>query len=364
MEYVIKIIEQLGNWVYEAPMIGAVPVGKLLLAIGIVVALNVLFWLLRKIILVYLTNLSAKTATNFDDMLIAAVSGVRVWVYTIVSIQAALLLFSLPHWLDVTATGVFLFALVWQGIEIVVTVVDYVTNRYVAISAEGDIQAEANLGTIAELIRLIVRIGLWILGGLFVLANLGVNITSLIAGLGIGGIAIAFALQGVLSDLFASFSIYLDRPFRIGDYIVIGNDSGTVEKIGIKSTRLRTLQGEELVVANAELTSARVQNFKKMDERRIVATIGITYETPYELVENVPAIIKEAFDSFEGGRLDRVFFTSFGDSALLFEIVYFIESPEMKDFLEVQQRFNLMLLKAFNDRGIEFAYPTQTIYSK
>ena len=364
MEYIFRTIEQMHGWVYEAPVLGIIPIGKLILALGIVIGLNAVFWILRKIILVYLKNLSTKTITSFDDMLIAAVSGVRAWVYTIVSIHAALIIFSLPNWLDVTTTAIFLFALVWQGIEVAVTVVDYLTNKYVAVSAEGDAQAEANLGTIAELIRLMVRIGLWVLGSLFVLANLGINVTSLIAGLGIGGIAIAFALQGVLSDLFASFSIYLDRPFRIGDYIVIGTDSGTVEKIGIKSTRLRTLQGEELVVANAELTSARVQNFKKMDERRIVATIGITYETPYKLVENVPSVITEAFEAFDGGRLDRVYFTSFGDSALVFEIVYFIESPEMKDFLEVQQRFNLMLLKAFTEKGIEFAYPTQTIYSK
>lgn len=364
MEYIFETIAELSEMTHEVTLLGTVPTGKLILAIGIVVGLNIFFWLLREIILVYLRNLSKKTSTGFDDMLTAAVSGIRVWVYTIVSIYAALLIFTLPEWLDVIATTVFSLALVWQGIEVVIAVIDYLIEKYVRTSADGDAQAAANLETMAELVRLLTRIALWILGGLFVLANLGVNITSLIAGLGIGGIAIAFALQGVLSDLFASFSIYLDRPFRIGDFIVIGNDSGTVEKIGIKSTRLRTLQGEELVVANAELTSARVQNFKKMDERRIVTTVGITYETPYEMVEQVPAITREAFESFEGGRLDRVFFTSFGDSALLFEIVYYIESPEMIDYLDVQQRFNLMLFKAFSDRGIEFAYPTQTIYTK
>jgi small-conductance mechanosensitive channel len=205
---------------------------------------------------------------------------------------------------------------------------------------------------------------LWVLGGLFILSNLGIEVTSLIAGLGIGGIAVAFALQGILSDLFSSFSIYFDKPFRIGDFIVIGTDSGIVERIGIKSTRIRTLQGEELVVSNAELTTARVQNFKKMQERRIVTNFGITYETDAQLLRQVKSVVQDIFGCIDGAKLDRVFFTTFGDSALQYEVVYFVSSSEYAEFLRVQEEFNIALFEKFAELGIDFAYPTQTIYTK
>ena len=158
--------------------------------------------------------------------------------------------------------------------------------------------------------------------------------------------------------------MYFDKPFRIGDFIVIGSDSGTVEKIGIKTTRIKTLQGEELVVSNNELTSVRVQNFKKMKERRATMSFGILYETPQNQVREVPEIVKAIFDSLEGAYFDRAHFVSFGDSALVFDVVYYVESSKMVDYLDVQQAFGFALLEQFAARGIEFAYPTQTIYTK
>jgi small-conductance mechanosensitive channel len=211
---------------------------------------------------------------------------------------------------------------------------------------------------------LLAKIVLWVLGIIFVLSNIGIEVTSLIAGLGIGGIAIAFALQGVLSDLFASFSLYLDRPFRIGDFIVIGNDAGTVEKIGIKTTRIRTLQGEELVVSNTELTTTRVQNFKKMEERRIVMKFGITYETPQDKIELVDPTVEAIFAEIDGARLDRVHFESFGDFALIFELVYHVENSSYDEFMDIQETFNMALLRKFAELGIEFAYPTQLVYHR
>ncbi len=359
----LTYISTLENFTYMLPLIGEVPVGRILIAAGIFVSLNILFWVIRAVVLVRLRNWSKKTTTDIDDTIVSAVESIKSWVYSIVSVYAALNIFEWSDLVDKIFLGILLAALLWQGIKIVFCFLDYAVERYARKHSETG-QLDANTSTIADLVRLLAGIAMWTLGGLFILANLGINVTSLIAGLGIGGIAVAFALQGVLSDLFASFSIYFDRPFRIGDFIVVGQDSGTVEKIGIKSTRVRTLQGEELVISNAELTTARVQNFKKMDERRVVMNIGITYETPFETVENLPSIVREAFESFEGGRIDRVFFTTFGDSALLFEIVYFIESGEMVEYLKVQERFNLQLFKTFTDQGIEFAYPTQTIYNK
>jgi small-conductance mechanosensitive channel len=214
------------------------------------------------------------------------------------------------------------------------------------------------------MVTLLARILLWGFGIIFILSNLGIEVTSLVAGLGIGGVAVAFALQGILSDLFSSFSLYFDKPFRIGDYIVIGEHSGTVEKIGIKTTRIRTLQGEELVVSNAELTSTRVQNFKRMQDRRISFNFGITYDTPKEKVEAVIDLAKEIFTPLTKARLDRVHFVKLGDSALIYDVVYYVESSDYTEYLDIQQVVNLGLMDVLAKEGIEFAYPTQTLFIK
>lgn len=340
-----------------------IDVTKWLLALGIFIGINLVFYVVKHIILNRLEGLAARTSIAFDDVVIAAVRGIRPWVYSVVSIVIAAAVFELPETIRLIMFGVMYAALVWQAIEIVLIVLRYVIANFMR-SQDTEDTDEAQVTTTTQMIVLLARIVLWTLGGLFVLSNLGIEVTSLIAGLGIGGIAIAFALQGILSDLFASFSIYFDKPFRIGDFINIGDDWGTVEKIGIKSTRLRTLLGEELVVSNAELTTARVHNYKKMQERRIVTHFGVTYETSPELVRKVPDIITASFAANDGGRLDRVHFTSFGDSALIFELVYFVESADYNEYLHIQHEFNLDLLERFAKHGIEFAYPTQTIHTK
>lgn len=358
------ITDLLPAMTYTLPLLGEVNLLKPAAALVVFLSLTFLFWLLRIVILHRIKSLASKTKGDFDDVLVGAVENVRAWVYTLVALYASLQFFTFSDLVDKVFTFVFLFSIVWQTIEIITGLVNYFATNFLEKDEDGDGKIDPNSANASNLVSLISRILLWSLGILFVLSNLGIEVTSLLAGLGIGGIAIAFALQGVLSDLFASFSIYFDKPFRIGDFIVIGTDSGTVERIGIKTTRIRTLQGEELVISNAELTTARVQNFKKMRERRIVTKFGITYETPQDLVHNVPGIVTRIFESLEGGRLDRVHFTSFGDSALIFEIVYFVESSEYAQYLNIQQSFNFDLMKQFAELGIEFAYPTQTIYTK
>lgn len=358
------IIALLPAMNYHLPYFGETDFRPLMAAVLVVVALNIIFWTVRQVVISRLKALSSRTHTDFDDAMIGAVAGIRAWVYTIVSIFVALQFVTVPETIDKGITAIFLFAVAWQCIEIAATFVDYFAVRLLEKDADGDGVVDPNAATASHMVTLLARIVLWVLGILFVLSNLGIEITSLIAGLGIGGIAVAFALQGILSDLFASFSLYFDKPFRIGDFIVIGTDSGTVEKIGIKSTRIRTLQGEELVVSNAELTTARVQNFKKMSERRIVVQFGITYETPQDKVKMVPDIVKRIFEALNGGRLDRVHFTTFGDSSLVFEVVYFVESSNYTKYLDIQQAFNFDLMARFAEVGIEFAYPTQTIYTK
>ncbi|MEZ4200708.1 MAG: mechanosensitive ion channel family protein [Candidatus Paceibacterota bacterium] len=348
----------------DLPVLGVVDVTKIVVAVGFFLFLLIFFKLLKEVVLVYLRALSNRTSTDVDDVIIDAIHGIRAWVYGIVAVWLTAQWFALPGWLDTALTAVFLAAVVWQAIEVALCFVSYGTRRFIEKDSDGDGVIDPNTATASDMITLMARIVLWCLGGLFVLSNLGIEVTSLIAGLGIGGIAVAFALQGILSDLFASFSLYFDKPFRVGDYIVIGNDAGTVEKIGVKTTRIRTMQGEELVVSNAELTTARVQNFKRMNERRISFSFGILYETPYEKVVAINDLVRAVCDEVAGIRFDRVFFTSFGDSALIFEVVYYVESAEYPDYLKAQQAINHGLLKRFATEGIEFAYPTQTLYVK
>ncbi|MEZ4103933.1 MAG: mechanosensitive ion channel family protein [Candidatus Paceibacterota bacterium] len=359
-----SFLASLTNATYTLPILGEIQVGSWFLAFIVFVALTFIFWIVRNVVVKHLHKLSGKTGTDIDDTVIEAVQGIRVWVYTIASLFFALQMVVVPDWFDKTIKAIFLFAIVWQLIEIALKFVGYFSARFLERDSDGDGEVDPGSATASHMVDLTARIVFWVLGILFILSNLGIEVTSLLAGLGIGGLAVALALQGILSDLFASFSIYLDRPFRIGDFVVVGNDSGTIQKIGVKSTRIKTLQGEELVVSNMELTSARVNNYKKMKERRIVTNIGVLYETPLEKLRQVESEVTEIFKDLEGGRLDRVHFTTFGDFSLNFEIVYYIESPEYTDYLNVQQKFNFELMERFAKLSIEFAYPTQTILTK
>lgn len=212
-----------------------------------------------------------------------------------------------------------------------------------------------NLGLFA---KVILSLFLFI----FVLSVLRVNVTTLVAGMGVGGIAIAFALQNILSDLFSSFSIYFDKPFVEGDFIVVGDKWGTVESIGIKSTRVRALQGEEIIFSNKELTSVQVRNLAKLKERRVELKLKITYTTPTLKMEKIPKIIEEIIKKEELASFDRAHFNSFGDFSLDYQIVYYVKSPEYIDFMNVNEIILLNIKRRFEKEKIDFAYPTETIY--
>jgi small-conductance mechanosensitive channel len=348
----------------QLPFVGHIDVTAYIVALIVFIGLVALCKFALLVVVGRLHALSKKTSTEIDDVVIDAVKGIRVWVYALVSAYIAVQIFIIPEAVEKIFSALVYVAIAYQLIEILLQFVEYGARRFLEKDEDGDGIIDPDAANAAHLMVLISRIVLWSMGGIFVLSNLGIEVTSLIAGLGIGGIAVAFALQGVLSDLFASFSIYLDKPFRIGDYIVIGADSGVVQSIGVKTTRIRTLQGEELVVSNAELTTARVQNFKKMKERRTSMQFGITYETSHDKVKMVTGIVERIFEAIDGARLDRVHFTTFADSSLVFDVVFYIDSPEYIDFLDRQQQFNFELMDKFAEVGIEFAYPTRTIYTK
>jgi small-conductance mechanosensitive channel len=203
---------------------------------------------------------------------------------------------------------------------------------------------------------------IWSLVLLAALDNLGVDITALVAGLGVGGIAVGLALQDVLKDTFAALSIILDKPFELGDFVVVDDLAGNVEHIGIKTTRVRSLSGEQLVFGNGDLLSSRIRNFKRLVERRGLFTFGVLYSTPADTLERIPEMVREIVDGLETTRFDRAHFKAFGDSSMDFEVVYYVLDAEYLTFMDLQQAINLALVRRFADEGIEFAYPTRTLF--
>ncbi|MBN2403318.1 MAG: mechanosensitive ion channel family protein [Spirochaetes bacterium] len=206
------------------------------------------------------------------------------------------------------------------------------------------------------------NIVIWVLGIIFLISNIGFDVTAVITGLGIGGIALALASQNIFMDLFNYFVIFFDHPFQIGDFIVLDDIIGTVEKIGIKTTRIKSLQGEEIIISNTDLTSKRIHNYKKMERRRIVFSIGVVYKTLYEQLESIPALIKKIIENIEQTEFDRSHFKAYGDSSLEFETVYFILSSDYNTYMDIQQKINYNIFSEFKERGIEFAFPTRTVY--
>lgn len=221
--------------------------------------------------------------------------------------------------------------------------------------------SDASRATMATLSGVIGRVVVWTLALVLVLQNLGIQVTALLAGLGVGGIAIALALQHVLVDVFASLSITLDRPFVTGDFIVVDEMRGTVEHVGLKTTRIRSQGGELLVFSNSDLLGSRIRNFGTMNERRVEFRLGIAYETPLATVARLPGLLREIVQAVPDTRFDRAHFMSYGDFSLIFEIVYFVMKPDYNLHMDIQQAINLKIFEVFARDEIEFAYPTQTV---
>ncbi|MFN3909708.1 MAG: mechanosensitive ion channel family protein [Candidatus Anstonellaceae archaeon] len=315
--------------------------------------------LVKHVMVGYLKRIAQKTENKFDDHLVYAIEKLGLFFYIGVSLYVvAHYFFSFEKetllLLDKIVLIIFTFyAIRWIGIF-----TDFFTEELIKKDKEEGQDSEG----ILHLGNQIVKYTTWIIAILFILTNFGIEIGPLLAGASIGGIAIAFAMQNILSDIFSSFSIYFDKPFRIGDLIVIGQDSGIVRKIGIKSTRLTSLQGEEIIISNKMLTESKINNYKRMEKRRVVFQIGVTYETPIQKLKKIPKIIKKIIEEDKDLEVDRVNFIKFGDFALIFEIAYFVRSNSYATYAAKQEQINLKIMEEFKKEKISFAYPTQLIY--
>ncbi len=329
-----------------------------LTAAGITVAAMIVFYLARTIVVRKLQAFARRTKTEIDDILVAALAKSKSVLLTILAVYIGTLALTLPPLLrsildTVSVVVLLLQVAIWSN-----EIITGSLTRYRERKMGEDASSRATVSLISFLSKLVM----WTVIILLTLENLGVDITALIAGVGVGGVAIALAAQNILGDLFASLSIMLDQPFVIGDFIVVNEYAGTVEHTGLKTTRVRSLTGEQLVFSNTDLLGSRIRNYKRMSERRITFTFGVVYQTPYEKVKAIPGMVKTIIESEEIARFDRAHFKGFGDSSLDFEVVYYMLDPDYNRYMDTQESINLNILKRFEEEGIEFAYPTRTIF--
>ncbi len=325
-----------------------------LVAFGLVLIILKIF---KTVIIHKLKELSKKTNTELDDILIGAINNIHWPFYVLVSLFAGLKFLNISNLIAGVVFYIFIICVVYYTVKFIEDLVEYGFRKLINKKKE----REENVGII-KLLQTIAKIVLWVGAVVLLLSNIGYDVTSLVAGLGIGGIAIALALQNILSDLFASLSIYFDKPFQIGDFVILGDKMGVIKKIGIKTTRLQALQGEEIVISNSELTSTRIQNFGKMEKRRILFRIGVTYDTPKEKLEKISGYLKEIIEREGEIDFDRAHFKEFADSSLVYEIVYYVLSGDYSRYMDIQEKINLDIVEKFKQEEIEMAFPTQTLF--
>lgn len=338
-----------GNSVERILMAGA-------LFAGIFVALKIF----QLIVLLKLKQFAEKTKTAWDDEIIDIVATIKPRFYTLISLFFSLRFLLLPAEANRIVGIAFLILITWEALQVLQRLIGFAIANQLAKTDE---EKRKNAPVIRN-VNLLVRLALWTMAILLILQNLGINVTSLIAGLGIGGLAIALAAQNILGDLFASFSIYFDKPFEVDDFVQIGKDSGTVKAVGLKTTRLQTLQGEELVISNKELTSSRIQNFGKMKRRRVVSILGLEYGTPNEKLHMLAGWLKHVVDEAPHAEFDRAHLKEFSASSLDVEFVYYVTTSDYNVYMDTLQHINLEVKKKFEDEGVEFSFPTQTVHLK
>lgn len=329
-----------------------------LLAAAIATVVFLVLLMFRVLLAAQLKRLSGRAGSDVWPVLQATVQRTKWLFLLIVALFTGLLAVEMPDNIRHVVQSVTVIALLlqlglWLGMALHVSVDRYHKRKMVEDPSEV---------TTLSLLKFFGRIVIWSLVALLILDNIGVNITTLIAGLGVGGIAVALALQTVLGDLFASLSIVLDKPFEVGDFLIVGDLMGTVEYVGLKTTRLRSLSGEQLVFSNSDLLNSRIRNYGRMYERRVVFKIGVTYQTPREKLIKIPVIIREAVERQDKTRFDRSHFFEYGDFSLNYESVYYVLGPDYNEYMDIQQAINLYVHEQFENEGIEFAYPTQTLY--
>jgi small-conductance mechanosensitive channel len=325
-------------------------------ALSIILGGILIVRIFRKKMLNQLKKWTEKTETKLDDYIIGGIEKFGLPILIFVAIYSGLSYLTFSEKADKYIDNAMVVVVTIYVIRLLSTFIRLTLESFIGKQEGGQEKLKQLNG-----IMLIINAIIWMIGFLFLFDNLGYDVTTIVAGLGIGGIAIALAAQNILGDLFNYFVIFFDKPFEVGDFITVDDKKGTVDHIGIKTTRLISISGEQLAFSNSDLTKSRIHNFKRMDRRRVVFTIGVVYSTTHEKLKKIPTVIKDIISSQELTTFDRAHLAKFGSYSLDFEIVYFIESPDYVPYMDTQESINLKIIKAFEEEKIEFAYPTQTV---
>ncbi len=328
-----------------------------LISVGMILGGMLIIRLFRKSILIRLKKWASTTETNFDDYVVSAVERFILPMLNVGVMYLAVKYLNLGEEGSKVLRNAFVVAFTFYAIRLGTSSLKILLESYAKRQEGGEEKVKQLKG-----IMIVINIIIWSLGAVFLFDNLGYNVTAIVTGLGIGGLAVALAAQTILGDLFNYFVIFFDRPFEIGDYIVVDDKKGNVEYVGIKTTRIKSLTGEQIIISNSDLTNSRVHNFKRMERRRIVFNIGVTYQTTPEQLRAIPDIIRKIIVDQKDAQIDRCHFSSFGDSSLNFETVYYVTEPDYAKYMDIQQSINLQVFDAFYKEKIDFAYPTQTLF--
>lgn len=332
-------------------------IGQWLLALLAVTVITGAIILIRKLLARHASKGDPAKTAGAGGILFEIIGRTKPYALFFASLYPASLMLTLAERGRNVAAGVAFIAVafqfgIWGNYFVTAAIRRYMGKKPGEPAAESGITVMTLLG----------RAALWIFILLVVLENTGINVATLIASLGVAGIAIGLATQNILGDLFASLSILLDKPFEVGHFIIVGEHLGTVEKIGLKTTRIRSLSGELLVFGNNDLLQSRIRNFTNFRERRVVFTFGVRYSTPSLKLKKIPEIVRNIIENIENTRFDRAHFKSFGDFSLEFEVVYYVLSPDYLVYMDIQEKINLGIFEAFEEQGIDFAFPTRTIH--
>ena len=327
-----------------------------LIAVAVAAAVLLLLLVARRVVVARLGVVASRTTNRIDDLIVELIAQTRGYVLLFVAIAVGSRLLILPRftWLvDLTRLVLLLQAALWG-----IAAINFWVKAYLAHPLTTEDRASvAMIRTLGVGAKVIV----WLLIGFSALKTVGIDVTPLITGLGIGGIAIALAVQNILGDLFAALAIVFDKPFDVGDTIVVDQVTGTVEKIGLKTTRVRSVNGEQVILGNADLLKSRLRNMKRLYQRRAIFTLDLVYDTPPELLGRVPEMVKEIVTAQSPVKFDRSHVTTFAEASIRVETVYFVLDPDYNRSMDVQQAINLAVLKRFKAEGIQFAFPTRTV---
>ncbi len=327
-----------------------------IIAFSMTFATLVLALLIKRWMIARIAQFSTRTTTRYDDIAVRVIQRTKSLTLVAGAISVGIRVLDLSPEVDLWLGRGLIAVLIVQGAF-------WVTD---AVKSVIEARQENNVNvpgarTMSAALAFITNLVVWTLVALLVLSNFGVEITALIAGLGIGGLAAALAVQNLLGDLFAAFSIYADRPFDIGDFIAVDGFLGTVDRIGWRTTSLKSLGGETIVLANSDLARSRLRNYRRMTERRIVVTFGVGYGTPAAKLAWIPKFVRETIEGIEGLRFDRSHFKGYGESSLDFETVFYVLSPDYTVYMERQEKLLMAIYVRFEQEGIAFAHPIRTL---